>query len=72
MSWQFEVGVDFWTTGGAGRTSRVMVSPETEKLFVNFLESTDIQHTLTVTDVESTMKVDKMARTMSRLKRAEL
>jgi murein tripeptide amidase MpaA len=69
MSWQFEVGVDFWTTGGAGRTSRVMVSPEAEKLFVNFLKSTDIEHTLTVSDVESTLAADKAARMMSRLKR---
>jgi hypothetical protein len=62
MSWQFEIGIDFWTTGGTGRTSRIMVSPEVEKKFVKFLENSGTKHTLTVSDVEMNLKADKVAR----------
>lgn len=70
MTWQFEAGVDFWTTGGAGRTSRVMVSPEVESSFSNFLNSNKIQHKLAISDVESSLQADKAARLMARSKRS--
>jgi Zinc carboxypeptidase/Carboxypeptidase activation peptide len=72
MTWQFEVGVDFWTTGGAGRVSRVMVSPEVESSFSNFLNSNKIQHKLAISDVESSLQADKAARLLARSKRSVL
>lgn len=72
MRWQFEVGIDFWTTGGPGRTSRVMVSPETETSFMNFLNSNKIQYALAISDVDSSLQADKEARLMARSKRSVL
>lgn len=67
MEWQFEEGVDFWSTG---RTSRIMIAPEVEKSFMNFLNSNQIQHKLAINDVETSLKADKAARLMNRSKRS--
>lgn len=70
MEWQFEEGIDFWTTGGPGRASRIMVSPEVDASFMNFLNSNKIQNKLTINDVESRLQADKAARLMNRSKRS--
>ena len=72
MNWQFEAGIDFWTTGGAERTSRVMVSPQVENSFVDFLKSAKIEHKLAVNNVGMTLQADKAARLMMRSKRSVL
>lgn len=70
MKWQFEAGIDFWTTGGANRPSRVMVSPQVENSFIDFLNSAEIEHILSVKNVELTLQADKAARLMARSKRS--
>lgn len=70
MSWQFQVGIDFWTTGGAIGASRVMVSPEADESFMSFLKTNDIQHELFLEDVEPSLQEARMSRVQSRVKRS--
>ncbi|KAG5677265.1 hypothetical protein PVAND_007036 [Polypedilum vanderplanki] len=69
MKWEFEAGIDFWSTGEANKPSRVMVSPEIEQLFLQFLNLNDIQHKMTIENVELVLENDKIARLNSRAKR---
>lgn len=70
MEWQFKVGVDFWSLGRTRKPSRIMISPEANAEFINFLTINEIQHKLTIENVETTIKHDKITRMNSRVKRA--
>lgn len=66
MSWQSRDGIDFWSTGGAGATSRVMVSPDLDVPFLNFLTQNEVRHDLTIKDVEPSLQKARMERIESR------
>lgn len=70
--WEFQVGIDFWSTGGAVQPSKIMVSPDIEDEFMSFLVLNDIKHELFIEDVESTLQRDKADRIQSRAKRSAL
>lgn len=71
MNWRYEVGVDFWATRGAGRTSKVIVSPHIKSKFIIFLETNKIKHELVVENVEESLKAEKIARFAKVEKRAK-
>lgn len=62
MTWEFQAGIDFWSSGGSSHPSKIMVSPEIEDQFINFLTLNDIEHELLIEDVESTLQRDKADR----------
>lgn len=72
MSWEYKSGIDFWTTGGAKRPSKVMVSPEIEDSFLDFLERNKIQYDLVIKDVQPNLLRDKADRLSVRSKRSVL
>lgn len=72
IEWQYQEGVDFWVTGGAGRPSKIMVSPVVHDSFVSFLKTNEVQYELFISDVELTLKRDKTLRTTTRGKRSVL
>lgn len=72
LSWEYKSGIDFWTTGGAGRPSKVMVSPAIEDSFLDFLERNQIQYDLVIKDVQPNLLRDKADRLSVRSKRSVL
>jgi len=68
MDWQYQEGVDFWRFGGVGRESKVMVSPEVEPDFVNFLRENEVKHKLSIENVELNLQKEKAGRAESRAK----
>lgn len=72
MNWRYEAEVDFWTTGGAGRSSNVIVSPQIKNKFMNFLETNKIKYELIVKNVEESLKAEKIARFNLMEKRGKL
>lgn len=60
MEWEFAEGIDFWTYRGIKGVSRIMVSPEVENTFENFLLKNKIQHRISVKDVETELLKDKV------------
>lgn len=69
-AWEFKQGVDFWVRRGADEPSRIMVSPDVEDSFLEFLKYRQIENELIVADVESTLQADKNERLMARTKRS--
>ena len=69
MSWEFQEGIDFWSKGGPGRPSKIMVSPEIEDSFMDFLVRNGIGYEMFLDDVESSLQRDRLARIKSRGKR---
>lgn len=49
--WQNSESVDFWEPPGAQHV-RVMVAPDTQEEFVNFLVDSNIEHELIIENVE--------------------
>lgn len=70
MKWQIEAGIDFWTTSGAGRPSRIMVSPDVESSFMDFLTGNKIQHELVIEDAGKSIDRDQKLRLETRAKRS--
>lgn len=60
MEWEFAEGIDFWTYRGVKGASRIMVSPEVEIKFEDFLLKNKIQHQITVKDVETELLKAKL------------
>ena len=72
MQWESEEGIDFWSRGGIGLSSKIMVSPESVDSFLRFLEISGIKHELFIDDVEPTLQREKAIRTQARTKRSAL
>ena len=69
MEWEFQEGIDFWSKGRPGRPSKIMVSPEIEDSFMDFLVRNEIGFEMFLEDVESSLQRDRLARIKSRGKR---
>lgn len=65
MEWEYKVGIDFWTQGGILQPSRIMVSPEIEASFLDFLKYREIAHELAIENVKTSLHNDKIARMKS-------
>lgn len=51
LEWENVDGIDFWERK-SNRPLRVMVAPETQEMFVKFLESNKISNEISVENVE--------------------
>ncbi|CRL08319.1 CLUMA_CG021383, isoform A [Clunio marinus] len=69
-AWEFQMGIDFWMSRGVDQTSRIMVSPEVEESFVNFLNKEGIDNKLIIEDVQSSLDRDANLIRHSRSKRS--
>jgi murein tripeptide amidase MpaA len=69
MSWENKMGIDFWSHGGAQRSSRVMASSEAESSFLNFLTANGISYEMIIENVEQSLQRDKIAQIKGRSKR---
>ncbi|CAG9799908.1 unnamed protein product [Chironomus riparius] len=67
MEWEFQTGIDFWSYGRANKAFRIMVSPEIESNFVNFLDKNEINYSIGIENVETTLKSDKITKRSLRL-----
>jgi hypothetical protein len=72
MEWEFHEGIDFWSSGGIKKPSRVMVAPDVEEIFLHFLNANQIPFELTIENVETVLAEDKIARARSRSKRSAM
>lgn len=72
VKWEFQAGVEFLLTSRAGRASKILVAPETEDSFLDFLKTSDIPHVLTVNDVEPVLQKNRDAANKLRAKRNAL
>jgi murein tripeptide amidase MpaA len=70
LEWRNEVGVDFWKAGAAGLLSRVMIPPELQKSFENFLNGKNLEFTIAHDDLENLEKEFETERN-ERLKRKQ-
>lgn len=53
LLWEDNESIDFWEPlSRKGRSSRIMVAPDTQTQFVSFLEKNDIEHELIIENVE--------------------
>lgn len=72
LNWEYQTGVDFWTKPVAGRASKIMLSPDVQEPFLNFLVRNQIEHKLSVDNVQSILHQEKEKRQHSRKKRSAL
>lgn len=72
MRWQFEVGIDFWATGGVSRPSKIIVSSQIKDKFLRFLTTNKIHFNLVVRNVEESLKAEQSARNKFIQKRGKL
>lgn len=70
MSWEFDEGIDFLGLGGSGKASKVMVSPDLQGDFTNFLERTGIAYEMTIENMEPLLQKEKADRMQRRAKRS--
>lgn len=53
LLWEDNDSIDFWERlSRKGKSSRIMVAPDTQDRFVSFLEKNDIEHELIIENVE--------------------
>lgn len=69
MSWNNKLGIDFWSYGGVKKSSRVMVSPQIQKDFEEFLNEHEINFTLEINDIDKVLLTEKTERNRGRAKR---
>lgn len=65
MDWQYEDDVDFWRTGAVGTYSRVMIPPNLQERFENFLETKKVDYKVIIEDVgevEKNFEIEKVER----------
>ena len=67
MEWEFQTGIDFWSYGSAKKAFRIMVAPKIESNFVNFLDKNEINYSIGIENVETTLKSDKITKRSLRL-----
>lgn len=70
QEWEDAPGIDFWTHPRVGHPAKIMVSPELEQSFVNFLVESSISHKLTIPDVEAVLRKEKEEHEHRRSKRS--
>lgn len=68
MSWENKI--DFWSHGGVQHPSRVMVSPDVQESFLNFLTTNAIQNEMSIDDVEISLQRDKIEQSRGRARRS--
>lgn len=57
LLWQDNESIDFWEPlSRKGKSSRIMVAPDTQTQFVSFLTKNDIKHELIIENVERFLK----------------
>ncbi len=53
LLWEDNDSIDFWERiSKKGKSSRIMVAPDTQTRFISFLEKHDIEHELIIDNVE--------------------
>lgn len=65
MDWQYEDDVDFWRAGAVGTYSRVMIPPNLQERFENFLETKKVEYKVIIEDVgevEKDFETEKVER----------
>ncbi|XP_070494548.1 carboxypeptidase B1-like [Chironomus tepperi] len=67
MNWEFTAGIDFWSYGRVDQAFRIMVSPEIESNFLNFLNMNEIRYSIGIENVETVLKSDKITKRSLRL-----
>lgn len=70
MSWEFDAGIDFLGLGGAERVSKVMVSPDLQSHFVDFLARNGINYEMAIEDVEPLLRKERTDRMSRKAKRS--
>ena len=70
MEWEFQTGIDFWSYGHANEVFRIMVSPEIELNFLNFLNKNEVDYKIGIENVETSLKSDKITKRSLRLANA--
>jgi murein tripeptide amidase MpaA len=54
-----QLNLDFWEDPIVGKTSRIMVSPENQELFKDFLRFIDIENNIIIEDLEPILKKER-------------
>lgn len=70
MSWEFDEGVDFLGRGSSSKAWRVLVSPELQEVFTNFLQRNEIAYEMTVENMQPLLQKEKSDRINRRAKRS--
>jgi len=69
MSWEFDTGIDILGMGGPGRVSKVMVSPDLQTDFTDFLKRNGIKFETAIENMEPLLQQEKADRISRRSRR---
>lgn len=71
MRWSEKAGIDFWSYGGVQKPSRVMVTPENQELFQQFLTESAIKYEIEIENVDEVIEKEKAERVRGRARKSK-